>query len=158
MKNLQLLIALSLTTLIAFSCQNNDTELVKKAFERQATTSSPEFPSLETLEIKGDIRHLDSENFNNAIMLKTGVLIDVRTPKEFAMAHIKGAQNIDVKNSNFEAEVSKLDKNTPILVYCRSGGRSSKAMGKMEDLGYKVYNLDGGLLSWMADEMWITKD
>jgi len=158
MTNLQILIALTLIALTTFSCQNNDAELIKNAFERQAATASPEPPSLETLEIKGDIRHLDAENFNNAIMLKTGVLIDVRTPKEFAIAHIKGAQNIDVKNSNFEAEVSKLDKNTPILVYCRSGGRSGKAMGKMEDLGYKVYNLDGGLLGWMADEMWITKD
>ncbi len=109
---------------------------------------------IETLEVKGDIRHLDVKNFNNAIQGKVGVLVDVRTPKEYNDYHIPGAINIDVKNSDFEKMAKdKLPKDKPAVIYCRSGVRSMKALKKLEKMGYKVYNLDKGMLEWRKENM-----
>jgi rhodanese-related sulfurtransferase len=108
---------------------------------------------LKTLEVKGDIKHLDVENFNNAILGKVGVLVDIRTPKEFEASHLKGAKLIDYKNSNFKTEFAKLDKKVPVLIYCRTGGRSGRALKMLNDMGYKIYNLDKGIKQWKAKGM-----
>ncbi len=108
---------------------------------------------LKTLEVKGDIRHLDTKNFNNAILGQKGKLVDVRTPKEYNNAHIPGAIMIDYNGANFKNEFTKLDKNVPVLIYCRSGRRSSRAMKVLEGMGFTVYNLDKGFLKWKEDGM-----
>jgi len=78
------------------------------------------------------------------------ILLDVRSPEEFATNHIKGAVNINVNFSEFEDKVKLLDKSNTILVYCKSGGRSSKAFSSIQNLGYNVYELAGGLLKWQS--------
>ncbi len=108
---------------------------------------------LKTLEVKGDIRHLDVDNFNNAILGQVGKLIDVRTSKEYEEFHIPGAVMIDYKNDNFKTEFEKLDKKTPVLIYCRSGGRSGRAMKVLEKMGFTVYNLDKGIKDWKSNGM-----
>ena len=70
------------------------------------------------------------------------ILVDVRTIQEFAEGHIKGAINIDYLAENFSIEIQALDLENPVLLYCRSGNRSGKAMKIMNELGYlEVYNL-----------------
>ena len=108
---------------------------------------------VKTLEVKGDIKHLDVANFNNAIKGKVGALIDIRTPKEYNDYHIPGAKMIDYKNNNFKTEFGKLDKKVPVLIYCRSGGRSGRAIKVLEGMGYKVYNLDHGMIDWKKNGM-----
>ncbi len=109
---------------------------------------------LATMEIEGDIRGLDVENFNNAVLSNVGVLIDVRTQKEFDDYHIPGAIIIDFKGNDFEKTVTeKLSKDTPVVIYCRSGGRSGRAMKALEKMGYKVYNLKNGILDWKKHGM-----
>lgn len=66
------------------------------------------------------------------------VVIDVRTEEEFLMGHVKEALNIPYDEINAD---TKLDKNKPILVYCRSGARSKKAFETLKSLGYNVYDL-----------------
>lgn len=89
-----------------------------------------------------------------AIKLKefpTAQLVDVRTPGEFAAEHIDNAQNINWNSDDFDAKIQKLDKNQPVYVYCKMGGRSAKASQKMSELGFtKIYNLDGGFLKWSS--------
>lgn len=76
-------------------------------------------------------------------------IIDVRTPGEYAEGHIKDAKNINVMDANFKDQISKLDKNKPVYIYCRSGARSNRAGKIMEELGFKeVIDLQGGILSW----------
>ncbi|MDE6022613.1 MAG: rhodanese-like domain-containing protein [Muribaculaceae bacterium] len=76
-------------------------------------------------------------------------LLDVRTPEEFAEGHIKGAMNIDIYNKDFIDVAEKtLDKTKPVAVYCRSGRRSADAAGLLSEKGYKVTNLEGGILAW----------
>ncbi len=76
-------------------------------------------------------------------------LIDVRTPEEFAEGHIELAQNINYNAPDFEQRISQMEKNTEVLLYCLSGGRSASAAEDLEKLGFKtIYNLDGGLTAW----------
>ncbi len=53
------------------------------------------------------------------------VVLDVRTPSEFAAGHIAGAVDIDLSAVTFTGEVAKLDPKTPYFVYCHSGNRSA---------------------------------
>ena len=79
------------------------------------------------------------------------VLIDVRTPGEFAEAHIDGATMIDINGSDFEAGIAALDKGKSYVVICRSGGRSARASQYMIDHGFKhVTNVEGGMNAWLA--------
>ena len=76
-------------------------------------------------------------------------LVDVRTPEEYAEGHLKDAKNINIRSADFNEQLNKLDKTKPILVYCLSGGRSSAAANKMEEMGFtEVYNMDGGIMKW----------
>ncbi len=76
-------------------------------------------------------------------------LLDVRTPDEFAAGHIRGAVNINIFDHNFISEIEKeLDKSRPVAVYCRSGKRSADAATKLAAKGYKVTNLEGGIIAW----------
>lgn len=83
--------------------------------------------------------------------LKDVQLVDVRTPEEYREGHIKNSLNINVQGSSFEAEVAKLDKKRPVMVYCRSGGRSASAQRMLIDMGFaEVVNLDGGIRGWQS--------
>lgn len=73
------------------------------------------------------------------------VYLDVRTPKEFEQEHISQAINIDVLNSTFTTEVSKLSRDDDYKVYCRSGKRSAQAVSIMKNLGFKHLKNLGGL-------------
>ena len=76
-------------------------------------------------------------------------LVDVRTPDEFAAGHIAGAVNIDWYASDFlEKARAALSKDSPVLLYCRSGKRSAAASAKLSKEGFKVFNLEGGYLAW----------
>ena len=79
------------------------------------------------------------------------VLIDVRTPEEFAEGHVPGAENINLFDEDFAQRFAKFDKKETIYVYCRSGNRSTKAQQALKKLGYtRVVNLKGGFLAWEA--------
>lgn len=77
------------------------------------------------------------------------VVLDVRTPEEFATGHLAGAVMIDFNGPEFEAQIDVLDRDTPYLLYCRSGNRSGQARALMEQLGFvDVADIDGGILAW----------
>lgn len=85
---------------------------------------------------------------------ENAVIIDVRTPEEFAGGFIEGALNIDWNNSNFNSKILTIDKSKPVFVYCLSGGRSGKAAAQMRTEGFKeVYELNGGMMSWRNSKL-----
>ncbi len=80
------------------------------------------------------------------------VILDVRTPEEFAEGYVENAVNIDFYEDVFPDELEGLDRDKTYLIYCRSGSRSGKTFKMMENLGFKdVYNMKGGIESWRAD-------
>ena len=82
------------------------------------------------------------------------VILDVRTLEEFSEEHIEGAKNIDFYSPDFENQLNKLDKEKKYLIYCASGGRGTKAMKKMENLGFmEVYNIEGGFMLWCINKL-----
>ncbi|MDR2884001.1 MAG: rhodanese-like domain-containing protein [Deferribacteraceae bacterium] len=73
------------------------------------------------------------------------IIIDIRTPEEYADSHIDKAINIDFYADDFSDKLAKLDKNKTYMVYCRSGNRSGKAMPTFDSLGFKtVYHMVDG--------------
>ena len=76
------------------------------------------------------------------------VLLDVRTPDEYAAGHIPGSLLIPFDEIKVKSDQLPQDKNTEIVVYCRSGRRSAIAADTLISLGYaKIYDL-GAISSW----------
>ena len=96
-----------------------------------------------------EIRHV---SMNDIVKImeenKDYVIVDVRTPDEYAEGHIPNAINIQNETIN-ETVYNKLkDKNQLILIYCRSGSRSRQAAYKMQKLGYTNIVEFGGIINW----------
>lgn len=84
--------------------------------------------------------------------VKAGALIlDVRTPLERQEAKIPGSQALPL--DRLAAEWEKLPKDREIICQCRSGSRSATAARFLAAKGFKVYNLQGGILAWRAAKL-----
>jgi rhodanese-related sulfurtransferase len=77
------------------------------------------------------------------------VVLDVRTPEEYAEGHLDGAVLVDFYDADFADQLSQLDPDVPYLVYCRSGNRSGQTLTMMEQLGFaSAADVDGGIVAW----------
>jgi phage shock protein E len=77
------------------------------------------------------------------------VILDVRTPEEFAEGHIDGAVLVDFYDADFADQLAALDPDLPYLVYCRSGNRSGQTLPLMQQLGFgSAVDVGGGILAW----------
>ncbi len=98
-----------------------------------------------------NITMIDGEEMKAMLKNDEVQLVDVRTVKEFNENYIEGAHNI-VFDNNFDQKISNLKKDKPIIVYCRSGGRSAKCAKILEEKGFsKIYDLKGGITQWKKD-------
>ena len=94
-------------------------------------------------------KNVGVDQFDKLRQQTNAVVLDVRTPKEFAGGHIPGAVNIDWNASDFAKKAAALDKSKTYLVHCAVGGRSAKAADKMTALQFtNVHNLEGGIKAW----------
>lgn len=94
----------------------------------------------------GAVQTVDSQSFLTIAAQPGTTVIDVRTPAEFAAAHVDGAVNIDVAGPTFQADIHTLDTSATYAVYCQSGRRSALATDAMRQAGFtSVYNLNGGI-------------
>lgn len=83
--------------------------------------------------------------FSSESMEQGAMLVDVRTPEEYGAGHLEGAVNIDWFDPDFAAQWDGVDRDRPVYVYCKLGGRSAKAAAVLDSLGFKrVVNLSGG--------------
>lgn len=78
-------------------------------------------------------------------MIESGVLVvDVRSPEEYAEGHLEGAVNIEWDQTDALAAAIGIDKQRQVVFYCRTGNRVGKAMKALEALGYtNIYNATG---------------
>ncbi len=108
---------------------------------------------------QGNVKSVNVEDFTKCIEQPNVQLLDVRTAEEFAEGFIasrNGGQclNIDVKRDDFmEKAKAMLDKSKPVAVYCRTGRRSMNAALQLDEAGYQVVNLKGGITGWQSAGM-----
>jgi rhodanese-related sulfurtransferase len=94
-------------------------------------------------------QHMAARDFSAAMKAPGTIVLDVRTPAEYASGHLAQAKNIDVEASGFANRIAALDKNATYAVYCRSGNRSGTALEQMTAAGFThVYDLAGGIGAW----------
>jgi len=94
-------------------------------------------------------QHLDAAAFADLAAAPGTVLLDVRTPEEFAAGHLEGARNVNFQAADFDARLGELDHATSYAVYCHSGNRSGQALEKMAAAGFThVADLAGGITAW----------
>lgn len=76
------------------------------------------------------------------------VILDVRNPSEFDDGHIEDAINIPV--DYLAGRLDELSKDNELLVYCRTGNRSARAVGILDDNGFtKIFHMDAGITGWI---------
>ena len=98
---------------------------------------------------------ISAHDFDEMIRIdKSSIIIDVRTPEEFNKGHLRNSLNVNWLDENFDENLNIFSKDLPVMVYCLSGGRSSKANERIKSLGFKnVYELDGGILEWRKNKL-----
>ena len=75
------------------------------------------------------------------------VILDVRTVSEYESGHLEGSINIPVEV--LSGRLSELNPDDELLVYCRTGNRSTTAVGILRENGYdQIYHMDGGIVAW----------
>lgn len=108
-------------------------------------TATPDAASAEA----AGIRVATPEEASEILASQQVVLLDVRTPAEFAEGRLAGAQNIDQMAPDFADRLAELPRDESYVIYCRSGNRSAQARAVMEDLGFTdVVDIEGGILAW----------
>ncbi|KAF1074223.1 rhodanese-like domain-containing protein [Halodesulfovibrio sp. MK-HDV] len=85
------------------------------------------------------------------------VILDVRTPKEYAAGHIRGALLYDYYDEGFERKLSLLPKNVTYVVYCAVGFRSLRAARFLQKMSNDVIHMDGGIKEWKRLEYPVVK-
>ena len=98
---------------------------------------------------------LELETYLNQIKSETRPyhFVDVRTPEEVADGTIEGSINIDFKSSDFAKNITALEKDRPMYLFCRSGNRSGQASQILVDAGYtEIYDLKGGYNAYSAGQ------
>lgn len=96
-------------------------------------------------------RHLAASDFSAALSKPGTIVLDVRTPAEFASGHLPQAQNIDIEGPDFATRLAALDKSATYAVYCRSGNRSGAALEQMAAADFThTYDLADGIVAWQS--------
>lgn len=76
-------------------------------------------------------------------------LIDVQSPEDFQTSHVFKAENI-VYDKDFNKKLADLNKAKPVIIYCKSGITSQKAVKVLQEAGFtKIYELEGGITNWI---------
>jgi phage shock protein E len=97
----------------------------------------------------GGFKEVNAAEFERQRASAKAVVLDVRSPEEFARGHVPGAVNIDINGRGFAQKIARLDKSQPVLVNCHAGSRGAIASAELAKLGFTtVCNLEGGLAAW----------
>lgn len=132
-------VLLTVLVLAIAGCTDNTTQ-AEKPTQTQTTVSQKNYR---------DISVTDAANM--IASTKDLVVLDIRSPEEFAEGHIEGAVNVDFRQANFAAELANLDKDQTYLLHCHSGGRSSKSIKILEELGFTdIAHMKQGIQGWRA--------
>ncbi|MBK9193017.1 MAG: rhodanese-like domain-containing protein [Crocinitomicaceae bacterium] len=137
---------LALITLSFCSCSGNGAETENSDSTAVSGPDTTETTAQAATVISQDI---DAAQFKSMLDSGNVILVDVRTPEEYAEGHIEGSVNIDYNSADFATSIDTLDKSKTTLVYCFAGKRGGGAREIMAEKGFaEVYNLIGGYGQW----------
>lgn len=98
---------------------------------------------------EANFAHIPASDFHDILVARESILLDIRTPQEFAAARIPGAVMIDFNSLSFRSRIEALEKDKIYLIYCRTGTRTQKSMRLYQQLGFAtVLGLQGGIEAW----------
>lgn len=153
---LVLSVSLVIGAMLIGGCVGQETETPPEANEIEAPTQETSTPITKSITPQ-EAFNLIQENKDNPHF----VIIDIRTPEEFAQEHIEHAINIDFRSENFREELDKLDKDKTYLIYSQSDvlcpscpvpDVASQTLNMMFMLNFReVYNISGGLARWKEE-------
>ncbi len=98
----------------------------------------------------------DVPSVRNAELPDNAVILDVREPHEWALGRAPGAIHIPL--GELEARLADLPDQAPLVVTCRGGGRSSRAVAFLRSQGIEAINLTGGMMGWQRDNRPMSHD
>lgn len=104
-----------------------------------------------TEEVMNKQQRVSKETFKSFLDSHKGEvqLVDVRTPEEYGAGTIDGAVNMDFYGADFQSQLATLDKEKPVMIFCKSGGRSGQTLEMMKGMGFTtVLELEGGYSNW----------
>ena len=135
------LLCLSIVTILLTGCVDSEEASVATNQDGNDSSAKSQFVNMKASEAAKILKNKPE-----------AVVLDIRTPKEYAEGHIPDAINIDYKADSFESELEKLDRDTTYLMHCRSGRRSANSLEIFEKLGFRhVIHMDDGILGWQED-------
>lgn len=106
-----------------------------------------------------EILQVNSQEFNQLISENEGVLLDVRTEREFKNGHIENSGQLNFYARDFRQRLLLLPKDQPVYLYCNTGWRSNIAASFLIRNGYtQVYNLEHGIMEWEQADFPVTID
>lgn len=106
-------------------------------------------PPINSFQEEAKIYNVNVDQFAKLVKANKGIVLDVRTPGEWEEGTIADATKINYYDSDFAQQIEKLNKDEPVLVYCKKGGRSAGAAEILKEKGFtKVFNLEGGITAW----------
>lgn len=119
--------------------------LVIPACQGPETLTAP----AEAQHVKTTMSNISPLEAQSRLSNSAAIVLDIRTPEEFAKGHIPGAVLIDYKSNDFDVRLAALDKSKTYIVHCQSGGRSGRSMSKFEKLGFEnILHLKSGYRGW----------
>jgi protein-disulfide isomerase/rhodanese-related sulfurtransferase len=160
--------------LVKFNTDTNSTETVNELKRQMVLGDSLNLPGVPAILFNGDLLvgdvawaglessivdalkeraiSVDSQTFLEYMNKPDTIVLDVRTPAEFATGTLRGAINVDVNSGDFLMRLQNtIPINAKVLVYCKSGARSSIAWHLLSGAGYRSHlNLEGGIDAWKA--------
>jgi len=104
-------------------------------------------------QVSPTITRIDKSYLKENVVNKDVQLVDVRTAEEYAAGHIGHAVNFNIVQGNvFLEQIQSLDKDKPVYLYCKAGGRSNRAAQLLKERGFvKIYDYSGGYNDWVTE-------
>lgn len=108
--------------------------------------------------VYGAVQQLDAQKAFEMIQTNKQnerfIILDIRTPEEYAAGHLESSINLNFYDPDFEKKLQALTKTNTYLVYCRSGNRSGKALKIMDKLGFEtIVHLKKGISDWLKAKL-----
>ena len=136
-------LTLAISSVLLISCGE---KIEAPAGSEPEAAETPAEPELQTI-----LQDVGAEEAAGMLASRDDLIIlDIRTPEEFAEGHIAGAMNIDFRAADFAERIAALDTGKPYLFHCRSGGRSGQCIPVHEEAGFtELYHLNSCILCWI---------